>query len=1084
MSLLELQSPLSQVLSASHRGILVLNSEGRAVFINPRGERLLGIGPDGPVPLTFRESRWDDVTVESFPGVKDLPFREILDSRRPVTDTHLSVTDGGGTRMALSASGFPVFGETGHVDKVVFFIDDISGDRMREEDFPEREATFRTVFENAPIGIAHFDSHGIITACNESNAQIFGAGKDRIVGLNLAEDLTDFRMKAAYESCRSGNIGRFEGEYVSVAGNKPIVARASFVPFLSHTGSFFGGVELVEDITERRKTEEMLDWELKVNTAIAEIAGSLIAPSVPVEKIAEIVLEHAKMITGSGYGCISSIDWETGEITGHVVEYAETDQAAREMLGGIVIRRGPDGRYEGPWGEALNRRKAFYVNGGGRNQSPVRYLSGPPFSGNFLFVPAMDGSELVGHISVAEPQRDYSQKDLEAVERLARLYTLSLQRKNIERKIERLASFPELNPHPIIEVDFSGKVTYSNPAVGETLNRIDCPANPEIFFPPDIEEIISGCRGEGPQRFYRDVNIGAFTFGEDICRPYGFNVIRIYARDVTEKKRSEEALKAAHDVLETKVQGRTKELVAANEALDDARALLEKVVVAVDQVEEGVAISDWRGLVEYVNPGFERLTGTPREDLIGQRIFETVDGEIRTAMEEALSEGKVWSGRLSRNRSDGARYEVEVSLSPVKDSSGKIINYVDVERDITRQVKIEAELHQAEKLEAISTLAGGIAHDFNNIIAGIIGFAEIMIEDTPEESPMHRRLSLVLKGAHRGKDLVDQILSFSRKRRTGTKPVSLTHVIEETTEALRPTLPKAIELHRDIAAGDNLIIGDHVQIHQMLANLYANAIYAMRDQGGILGINLRRAGHEEAFGSPYEEMGNKSWIRLTIRDTGCGMEKSTAERIFEPFFTTRGPGEGSGMGLSVVHGIVRRHDGVISVESEPGKGSAFHLFFPEYEGAIETPIDSGRISGGTEHILVVDDEVLITEMSKQRLERLGYTVATAANVREALDILGSGPGRFDLVITDYSMPQATGLDLARELARIRPDLPVILCSGFNELITEEDIRTLHMGDFFMKPISKNEFARLVRSVLDRVRSGTEKETVNGKNSDH
>ena len=526
-------------------------------------------------------------------------------------------------------------------------------------------------------------------------------------------------------------------------------------------------------------------------------------------------------------------------------------------------------------------------------------------------------------------------------------------------------------------------------------------------------------------------------------------------------------------MLETKVRGSTKELVAANEALDDTRALLEKVVVAVDQVEEGVAITDCTGLIEYVNPGFERLTGRPREDLFGEGIVEQ-------RMEHAGShgrsplEGKAWLGRLSRSRSDGARYEVEVSLSPVKDSSGRIINYVDVERDITRQAKIEAELHQAEKLEAISTLAGGIAHDFNNIVAGIIGFTEIMIEDTPEESPMHRRLPLVLKGAHRGKDLVDQILSFSRKRRAVTKPISLTRIIEETAEALRPTLPAAVELHRNIAAGENLILADHVQIRQMLVNLYTNAIYAMRDHGGILGISLRRVDHGEAPGSLSQEMRNKPWIRLTVSDTGCGMEKSTAERIFEPFFTTRGPGEGSGMGLSVVHGIVRRHDGVINVESEPGKGSAFHLFFPEYEGGVETPTDSGRISGGTEHILVVDDEVLITEMSKQRLERLGYTVATAASAGEALEILGSAPGRFDLVITDYSMPQATGLDLARELARIRPGLPVILCSGFNELITEDDIKALHVGDFFMKPINKNEFARLVRSVLDKARGGTER----------
>ena len=1064
MSFIDLQGPLSQLFSTSPRGILVVNSQGRAVFVNPRGQSLLGIRRIGSESFIDAQLIRDGFSADGIASLEGLPFKEIMDSRRPVTEARFNVTYREGACGTLLASGYPLFGDSGHIDEVVFVIDDALDGGAQGESALEGEARFRTVFENAPIGIVHFDSHGTITACNESNAQIFGAGRDKIVGLNLGKDLTNEKMKAAYETCRSGEIGHFEGEYVSVAGNKPIVARAAFVPFISGSGSYSGGIELVEDITERRKMEEMLEWELKVNTAIAEISGSLIAPSVPVEKIAEIVLEHVKMITTSKYGYISSVDQETGDFAAYVADCTEAARGAPQ---------GPDGRYSDIWNQTLYETKAFFINGPGEGASSEGIATEPVHFSRFLYVPAMEGNALVGHIAVGDSRRAYSEKDLEAVEKLAHLYTLSLQRKNVERKIERLASFPELNPYPIIEVDFSGKVTYSNEATAETLRHLGCPEEPGFFFPSDMDDILNKCRGGEAQRFYREVAIGASIFGEDIFHPSALKAIRIYARDVTEKKHSEKALQAAHDLLEVKVQGRTRELMDANQALDDARALLEKVVVAVDQVEEGVAITDQGGLIEYVNPAFERLTGRTREELLGEEIVGTVDGDIRTTMEEVFSEGRVWSGRFSRDGSDGSRCEIGISLAPVKDTSGRIINYVDVERDITKQVRLEAELHQTEKLEAIGTLAGGIAHDFNNIIAGIIGFTEIMLEDTPEESPMHRRLSLVLKGAHRGKNLVDQILSFSRRRKAGMKPVSLARAIEETVEALRPALPAGVELHRDIAALEGLILGDYVQIHQMLSNLYANALYAMREHGGLLWIRLDRPDQGEMVFSSSEEMQGKPWIQLTVGDTGCGMEKSTAERVFEPFFTTRGPGEGSGMGLSVVHGIVRRHDGVIRIESQPGKGAAFHLFFPECEGSPEVETDGlAGIPGGTERILVVDDEVLITEMNRQRLERLGYTVITAASSREALDILRSDPGRFDLVITDYSMPEATGIDLARDLARMRPDMPVILCSGLNEVVTEEDVKMLHVGDFFMKPISKREFAQLVRKVLDRAGRGT------------
>ena len=576
MSFLDSRGPLAPIFSASHVGIVILDSLGRTVFVNPRGRSLLGIN-DESKPFIDGKDGQVKPGLTGAAGLAGLPFKEIVEARRPVTGACLDATCREGPRRTLSASGYPVFGAAGRVDKVIFLIDDTLSEGIRKDAVLAEPEGFQAVFENAPIGIVHFDSQGTITACNESNAQIFGAGRDRIVGLNLEKDLVDERMKAAYETCRSGEIGRFEGEYVSVAGNKPIVARAAFVPLISGSGSFSGGIELVEDITERRKTEDMLEWQLRVNTAIAEISGSLIAPSVSVEKIAEIVLEHVKSITGSTTGCIASVDQETGDVSAHVT-------GCSGRLGGGA--GGTDRKYGKKWEKAVGEAKAFFVNEPPENGSAGSSPGTPVQPVRFLYVPATDGGEPLGHIAVADSHRDYTKRDLNAVERLAHLYTLSLQRKNIEKKIERLATFPELNPYPIIEVDFSGQVTYRNRATSETLRRSGGLFEPTAFFPADMDEILAGCLDEAPGRFYREVTIGEFTFGEDIfCTP-GFKTIRIYARDITAKRRSEEALQTAHDLLETKIQGRTNELLAANEALDDVRALLEKVVVAVDQVEE------------------------------------------------------------------------------------------------------------------------------------------------------------------------------------------------------------------------------------------------------------------------------------------------------------------------------------------------------------------------------------------------------------------------------------------------------------------------------------------------------------------
>jgi PAS domain S-box-containing protein len=393
--------------------------------------------------------------------------------------------------------------------------------------------------------------------------------------------------------------------------------------------------------------------------------------------------------------------------------------------------------------------------------------------------------------------------------------------------------------------------------------------------------------------------------------------------------------------------------------------------------------------------------------------------------------------------------------------------YETLQSEAEQRRQAEDKLRQAQKMEAIGALAGGIAHDFNNILAGIIGFTEMALEDVPPEDPVRRRLELALKGGRRGRDLVRQILTFSRQTEQEAKEIAVSGVIEDALNLLRSALPSTIEIRKKITSVQDVVLADPVQLHRVLMNLCTNAAHAMRDKGGILEIDLADTDISEEEALSYPGMKAGRHILLSVKDTGCGMAPHVIEKIFDPFFTTKGPGEGTGLGLSVVHGIVKSHGGLITVDSEPDKGTAFHVYLPKAgTPASADTVSSRTIQGGKERILFVDDEEMLVELNSQRLERLGYEIVSSTGSREALDIFKADPGRFDLVITDYTMPNMTGLELAQALVEIRPDIPIILCSGLNESITAEQMARHGIRAFMVKAADRQEQATAIRRVLD------------------
>ena len=385
-----------------------------------------------------------------------------------------------------------------------------------------------------------------------------------------------------------------------------------------------------------------------------------------------------------------------------------------------------------------------------------------------------------------------------------------------------------------------------------------------------------------------------------------------------------------------------------------------------------------------------------------------------------------------------------------------------------KRKKLEEELQQAQKMEAIGTLAGGIAHDFNNVLYSIIGYTELTMDDVPEGSLAQKNLTEVLKGALRAKDMVRQILAFSRKDDIQKKPVKIQPVVKEALKLLRASIPTTIEIRQSIDEDCGPVLAASTQIHQVVMNLATNAYQAMQEKKGLLELTLM----EEEIGSDDScpDLPPGTYLKLTVSDTGHGMNSEVMKKIFDPYFSTKGPGEGTGMGLAVVHGIVKSHGGNITVYSKLGEGTIFHVYLPLIEAGPVEPktVPAEPTPTGTEHILFVDDEEPIVRMMQQILERLGYQVTSRTSSVEALEAFKAKPDEYDLVITDMTMPNMTGVELAPRLREIRSDIPIIMCTGFSETIDEDRAKNMGIPAYIMKPFLIDEIAKTIRKVLEKV----------------
>jgi two-component system cell cycle sensor histidine kinase/response regulator CckA len=539
-------------------------------------------------------------------------------------------------------------------------------------------------------------------------------------------------------------------------------------------------------------------------------------------------------------------------------------------------------------------------------------------------------------------------------------------------------------------------------------------------------------------------------------------------------------------------RGIGRDITERNWAQEELLEERERLATVLDGNPIPTFMIDQNHRVVFWNRAIETFTGIPRERALGNTLRESLSevypGKVPPILADLvleLPDEEIMRryGHKLRRAGYGEAFEATTPLWPggekgvletlatrIRDHQGTVVGALQCGQDVTDKVHWRNRLQRSQKMEALGTLAGGVAHDFNNILTAIIGFAQLARDQVAGGTPLRRYMDQVLGAGSRAADLVRQILTFSRWTELERQPVEIPSIIKEALKLLRSSLPTTIEIRQEIAVElqEGMVLADPTQIHQLMMNLCTNAAHAMRSRGGVLGVSLSKIGVTASLAPRYPDLKPGPYLQLTVSDTGYGMDAALMERIFDPYFTTKGLGEGTGLGLAVVQGIVKSCGGLITVYSEPGEGTTFNIFLPKIqcEASFEAEAPAEPATG-SERILFVDDEKTLVDLGKEMLESLGYDVVAKSSSIEALATFRNQPPAFDLVITDMTMPGLSGAELARELLAIRSDLPIILCTGFSGLINGPQCKAMGIREFVMKPYVSTNLAKTIRRALQQ-----------------
>jgi PAS domain S-box-containing protein len=701
--------------------------------------------------------------------------------------------------------------------------------------------------------------------------------------------------------------------------------------------------------------------------------------------------------------------------------------------------------------------------------------------------------------TITEALQSYEQESTLAEQHKA-LQARAIELENKNQQLKQLKVAIDMMLLGVTIADLDGTIIYTNQAEAEMHgctvsdllgNDVRDLAPPELRHPRTLEEIKTwnglsresiNLRKDG-SRFsvWLKSEVVADTKGEPVA-------IVTSCEDITERKRVEGELHTHRTRLEELVRERTAELQREIEERKRTERVLTERSMELDTIFNSAPIImllvDKQVRVERTNCAGATFAGTDTGGRFGMLCGDLLRcinamGEAGCGEEKACADCSIRNAIMQTFSTADPLMKLEGTFSSVANGeqrtyhlliSTAYLHFHDTDKvlvsidDITEHKQAEEErrhlerqLRHAQKLEAVGTMAGGVAHDFNNILGTMMGYTEALLKEFSEESEEHTYLARVYRAGERAAELVRQILIFSRSQEHRLIPTRIAPIIEETLSMLRATLPATIDIHRAIQPDCRPILADATQIRQVIVNLCVNAAYAMRERGGMLTVNLKE-----------EDSCSDISLKLTIRDTGRGIPPGVQEHIFEPFFTTKAPNEGSGLGLSVVHGVVTGHQGTITVESVPEQGTTFEIVFPVTDEPVSYHEQSKKMKigiTGEGHILLVDDDSDLTDLYEMALTQLGYQVTTCHNGEEALEAFQANPDGFDLVFTDQAMPGMTGIQLCQELSKIRADLPIVLTTGYSDVVSEQKIRELGIRSFLMKPVRLTNFLYTIQEIL-------------------